>query len=656
MQRRIVIAVLALLVWLLPTGARAEDSPAANALTVVAISVAGKSVVTVDVNVIEPGGSVATKVSIRVAQGFAVGTEIITPARTEIQLMSTNGNRITLDPVTRFKVNTVQGGESYSIGAGSVAFKVSRALNFFHVSYDKFLAIVHGTQFSVDVQPGKRIEFRLSEGRLWVEREVKVRIEETDSVAALRATEMLAEGRNTKVAYRLDVDEYLREFKTLKEAEDYYRDRLREDEQSGDVERTLNGLNALGVVLHLLGKDQEALEVLKRGLVLAEPKADRTLAASFANNLGAVYQRLGQFDHAVAAQQLAIKYRLVLYPDGVHTDIAGSHTNLGAAYFAMGKYDAAGKEFELSLALQRKLYQDELHPGIAQVYNNLGILARTRGHYQEAKTWHEQALAIFLKLYPTAHPSVAGTYTKLGAVNAAIGDYAQAIKQHEQVLAILRKLYPNELHPEIADNYTNLAAIYAAQSQPERSATEHRKALAIRSVLYQPPHPGLALSHADLGAALVDARKFAEALPHLREAQRQLLSLYPDGMHINVAVNQTNLGAALAGLKNYPAAINEYQTTLKLWDRLFNGADHPGTALTLDRLATALLAMGDTRKAIKRFRQALAIRLRLYPDGRHRSVAASYRELSGAWRQAGDQAQAEAYARKQRDVESRLAQ
>jgi len=558
-RNRTFASVLALLLWLPPCVVWA-----AGAVTVTSIIIAGKPNPSAEVDVIVPGATVAKRVSLRVEQSFEAGTEIITPARTEIQLLSANGNRITLDPVTRFKVDAVtQDGESYSIISGTLAFKVSHALNFFHVNYEKFLAIVRGTQFVVSVEPGRQIRFRLSEGRLLVEREAKVRIRETDSIAALRVPEILAEGHKTEVSYRLDVEEYLREFKTLKEAEDYYRNKLREDERSGDPDRTLDGLNALGVILHLLGKDQEALAVLERGLTRAEQRSDRRAAAIFANNLGAVHQRLGQFGRAIARQEMAIKYRMVLYPDGLHTDIAGSHNNLGAAYFAMGKYDEAAKHFEISLALQRRLYEGELHPGIAQLYNNLGILERTRGRFQEAKAYHQHALDILLKLYPAAHPSVAGTYTKLGAASAALGDYAQAVKLHEKAIAVLRKLYPSQLHPEIADNYTNLGAIYAAQDKPDLSAAQHRKALEIRRKLYsQDVHPGLALSHANLGAALVDSREFKEAVVHLQEARRQHANLYPDGMHIDVALNRTNLGAALAGQQNYKAAIAEYAAAL----------------------------------------------------------------------------------------------
>ncbi len=646
--------LLALLLVLLSYAAQASE-----AMRVIAIKVAGKALANaqyVEVDLILPGAGVAKKVAIRLAHSMAIGTEVITPARTQIELESANGNRITIEPVTRCKINAVTpDGESYSISSGTLAFKVSRALSFFHVNYEKFLAIVRGTQFLVSVEPAKQIRFRLSEGRLLVEREARVRIQESDSIAALRVPEILAEGRKTEVSYRLDVEEYLREFKTLKEAEDYYRDKLREDEQSGDPERMLDGLNAMGVILHLLGKDQEALTFLERGLTLTEQRADKRTAAIFANNLGAVHQRLGQLERTIARQELAIKYRMVLYPDGLHSDIAGSHNNLGAAYFAQGKYDDAAKHFETSLALQRRLYEGDLHPGIAQLYNNLGILERTRGRFKEAQAYHQRALEVLLKLYPREHPSVAGTYTKLGAASATLRDYPGAIKLHEKAIAILRKLYPSELHPEIADNYTNLGAIYAAQDKPERSAAQHRKALEIRRKLYpQSVHPSLALSHANLGAALVDARKFQEALGDLREALRQHASLYPNGMHIDVALNRTNLGAALAGLQNYAAAMVEYETALDLWRRLFKGEDHPGTAITLDRLGSALLAINEPKKAIERHEQALAMRLRLYPDGVHRSLAASYRELSKDWKHAGNQAKANEYERKQRDVDSRI--
>jgi len=620
----------------------------AGGLTVTGIHVAGVELApgrSVTVMFIAPAGRQARPLVLRLRHSLPEGSELVTPARTRIELSSDNGNRIVLEPVSRLKINTVgRAGESYVLGNGSARFSVSRALDFFHVNYDKFLAIVRGTQFVVAVRPGKQIDFRVFEGRLLVEREARVRIREGNAIAALRATDVLAEGRRTQISYRLDVEEYLREFNTLKEAEQYFRDKLREDEGSDDMERRLDGINALGVVLHLLGKDSEARELLERGLALAGERADPRLRAIFANNFGAVLQRLGDLEGARAYHAQAIAARRRLYPDGLHADIAGGHNNLGAIHVALGNYEAAAREFDQSLAVQRALYGDRPHAAVAQLLNNIGILERTRGHFEQAVRLHQRALAMLRKLHQGAHPQVAATHARLGAALAARGDYRAALQQHEASLRMLRTLYPGEVHPDVADAYSNLGAIYSALEEPARSVRQHETALRLRQQLISArEHPALALSYANLGAALLDTREYGAALKALREAARQHAQLYPKGGHVDIAINRTNIGAALAGMGQAGAALEEYAVALRVWQQAFGAAPHPGAALTLDRMGSALLAQGDAKRAITRHEEALRMRQSLYPGGQHRAIAASYRELAKAWDTAGDPRKAAEY-------------
>jgi hypothetical protein len=174
------------------------------------------------------------------------GSVVIVPGKTVLVLKTDNGNQITLDPGTRYKVNAATaGGESYGVLAGFAKFEVVRSLGFFNVNYRRFVAVVRGTEFTVAVDPGREIRFELIVGRLLVERPVKLRILEENRVAELAASELLQEGGKTRAAYRLDVDEYLREFRTLRDAEQYYRQQLEQDEKSGDYERVQDGLNAL---------------------------------------------------------------------------------------------------------------------------------------------------------------------------------------------------------------------------------------------------------------------------------------------------------------------------------------------------------------------------------------------------------------------------
>ena len=203
--------------------ARAEAA-ADWALKVVSIECDGRAVDTArPVTIYPPGKEKGETRMLGKGSGIDRGAEIVVPLRTVLFLISANGNSIRLTP-GRYRVNVVSGdGESYTVLLGQAFFKVIKKLNFFNVGYQSFYAFVPGTEFAVAVDPEKEIRFSLTEGKLVVQREVKVKIREGDKVAQLIASEVLSQGRKTEVSYRLGVEEYLREFKTYKDAEDYFR-------------------------------------------------------------------------------------------------------------------------------------------------------------------------------------------------------------------------------------------------------------------------------------------------------------------------------------------------------------------------------------------------------------------------------------------------
>ena len=307
---------------------------------VVEIQIDGHAADTVsEVAIIAAGKDRAETRELKKGTEIAQGSEIVVPRRTVLVLKSANGNQVRLQPGSRFKINVVSGeGETYSLLVGKAFFKASRSLNFFNVNYQSFLAIVRGTEFDMAVESQKEIRFGLIEGRLVVQREVKVKILEGDKVTQLTASDILAQGRKTQVSYRLGVEEYLQEFKTFKDAEEYFRRQLQEDEKSGDYDRIQQGLNDLGIILRTVGKPSEAIGYYERALQAARERRDEAWEAALLNNLGAAYGALGEFHRAIAYHERALAIQLKLYPDGVHPAIAASYNNLGNAYDGLDEF------------------------------------------------------------------------------------------------------------------------------------------------------------------------------------------------------------------------------------------------------------------------------------------------------------------------------
>jgi tetratricopeptide (TPR) repeat protein len=346
---------------------------------------------------------------------------------------SAENNRITLKPNTVFKIRNISDrGESFIVQAGQALFKVSRDLmknlDFFSVSHRDIDAYVRGTQFEVDVDPRKTETITVTEGKVVVERPARIKIEEGDKQEAqIKAVDVLQPGKQDRLVIRIDIDEYIKTFKTLKDAEDYYRGKLKEDEASGDPDRVLNGLDTLGFLLsETLGKPRDGLDIAQRELVLAEGRGDAWLGAAF-RNLGVAYDGLGEYRKAIEYHEKSLTLLLKLYPDSVDPGIAVSYINLGFAYLGLGEYRKAIEYDEKSLALLLKQYPDGVHPDIAMIYNNLGKAYYGLGEYRKAIEYDEKSLALNLKLYPDGvHPDIETIYRDLNFAYQKLGDTVKA--------------------------------------------------------------------------------------------------------------------------------------------------------------------------------------------------------------------------------------
>ena len=430
-----------LLIWQLTF---AELSFAAGAaLSVVGIEVDGRAVEKVSaVDVFVSGKDNSDKRDITIGSIFAQGDEIVVPPRTVLVLHSANTNDVRLQPGCRFKINVVGSeGESYGILVGKAFFKVSKALNFFNVDYMKFLAIVHGTEFDVAVEPKKEISFHLTKGKLLVQREVKVKILEEHKETEVITSELLSPVTKSHVSYRLDVDEYLKEFKTFKDAEEYYRRQLEEDEKSGEYERVQEGLNAMGKILITIGKPKQALAYFERALKAAHDHHDESWNSSLLNHSGIAYDGLGDYRKAIEYHEKSLALSLKLYPSGVHPEIAASYNNLGNAYNRLGDYRKEIEYHEKSLAMMLKLYPSGVHPDIATSYNNLGNAYYGLGDYRKAIEYYEKSLALKLKLFPEGvHPNIVKSYRNLSKAWRKAGDAGRATEYENRAQAVELKL------------------------------------------------------------------------------------------------------------------------------------------------------------------------------------------------------------------------
>ncbi len=197
--------------------------------------------------------------------------------------------------------------------------------------------------------------------------------------------------------------------------------------------------NALGDVLRLENRVEEAIEYYKMGLRL-RPDSPHIHA-----NLGASYARLGQVDQAIRHLKDAIRLK---------PRYAEAYNNLGVVYIQKGQMDAAIGQFRAALRLR---------PSLAGAHHNLGLALSNVGEVDKAVEHYEAALRI--------DPDYADAHVNLGIALGEKGNLHMAI-EHFQVAM--------KLNPDDAGTLQNLANAYRLRGMNEKAEEYLRRAETLR--------------------------------------------------------------------------------------------------------------------------------------------------------------------------------
>ena len=219
----------------------------------------------------------------------------------------------------------------------------------------------------------------------------------------------------------------------LAEAERIYRQILDLDPHHAD------SLHLLGVLAHQVGRDNIAVELIRKAIV-----SDKRPTA-YHSNLGTALQALGKLEEAA----VCYKQALALKPD-----LAEAQMNLGAVLQAQGKFEEAEALFRRALALR---------PDLSEAHVNLGNTLQAQGKLEEAVASHERALAL--------KPEYAEACFNLGNTRQAQGKLDEAVASYRRALA---------LKPGAADVHGNLGNALLAQEKLDEAVASYERALALK--------------------------------------------------------------------------------------------------------------------------------------------------------------------------------
>lgn len=212
----------------------------------------------------------------------------------------------------------------------------------------------------------------------------------------------------------------------------------------------------LAVVYKYTGRFDEAEQLYRRSLAVAEAVGDRCLEAVVCHNLGGLAHARG--DHASgipwARRSVAVRSQL--------DDALGLAADRGAL---AGLLIDAGELAEAAglLHAARSTFVDvhgEDHHEVAVVDGNLATIALEQGDLAEAERRATNALRLKEQALGADHPELAVTLTTLGTIRRRRGHGKDAARLHRRALAVLRPAVEPD-HPLLRTIEANLRAATA---------------------------------------------------------------------------------------------------------------------------------------------------------------------------------------------------
>jgi tetratricopeptide (TPR) repeat protein len=139
------------------------------------------------------------------------------------------------------------------------------------------------------------------------------------------------------------------------------------------------------------GHFAEAEKSLRRALT-ESVNTDASVTAAILNNLGSVYQDLGEYAKAEQHARRSLSTWETIRPPG-HLDLARPLNTLAGIYTKIGRYSDAEQLYRRSLAIRTEVLGPN-HLDVGRVLSNQGELQLLRGRHAAAEQLFRQALAI----------------------------------------------------------------------------------------------------------------------------------------------------------------------------------------------------------------------------------------------------------------------
>ncbi|MGE0479096.1 MAG: tetratricopeptide repeat protein [Phycisphaerae bacterium] len=359
--------------------------------------------------------------------------------------------------------------------------------------------------------------------------------------------------------------------------------------------------------------------------------------ASLRHLFGKAYLAYGEFAHADEhlSRALALRERLFASPN---RGTAATKALLGRTRIEQSRAVEAEALLRSALSEQLQLL-DVPRLDVAQTQCDLGWALRRQSRYAEALEFYQQSLAAREQLLPeNKREYLAETMNNLAQLHVELRQWEPADQLLRRTLELRQEIHGSR-HRRTADSVANLGSFLRDRGRLEEAEPLLRRALALRQALLG-EHPDTVVSMNLLGLLLREKGAAVEAEALFRETLALRQKLLTPG-HAFIGVSMHNLGLALSDLGRLAEAKEQGEAALALWSANGN-TDLKQFADAHDQLADVLRQMGDFANATAHCEEALRLKRALFADEpQHRSIGLSLVNAGYIRLDAGDAAGAE---------------
>ena len=358
--------------------------------------------------------------------------------------------------------------------------------------------------------------------------------------------------------------------------------------------------------------------------------------AEIYNNIGCVYDKLGNHKQALEYLKKALTIRIKVLPEN-HPDIATLYNDVGSVYYKLGDHKQALEYYLKALAVAKKVLPVN-HPNIATLYNNIGGLYGELGEHKKEINYYLKALVIRKKILPENHPDIATSYNNVGYAYCKLGEN-KSLKYSLKALVIREKILP-ENHPDLSMSYNNVGCAYGQLGEYEKSLEYVLKTLKIQKRVLPKNHLNIARTFDNIGYIYGKLGKHEQALEYVLKSLSIREKVLPDN-HLDIAMSYHNVGYVYGELGEHKQALEYYLKVLAIQEKILS-KNHPDIATTYDNIGYEYERLGNDKRSPKYYLKALAIREQILPKN-HLDIAKTFHNVGSAYSVLGHYKQALEY-------------